>query len=295
MPSEPPTDRFFVSRGDRLWELDRRNGVSLAISQTFSADQPNHFSAAYARKEPVRVGDYIGDMRQGGSCNFDEVYIVPHCNGTHTETVGHITLCGPTIGQLRHGLQGWAAVISVNPEHAAATQEHYLPELCPDDLVISSAACRAAFGSVIQSVAADPSAISMLVIRTLPNSSEKKSRRYALFDRIPFFTVEVMEWLNRIGIVHLLVDLPSVDRLLDNGRMENHCRFWGVDSLTRALTDPQQGTKTITEMIFVPDGVDDGVYWLDLQVPAWEIDAAPSRPVVYPVRECFDLTWKVNS
>ncbi len=135
----------------------------------------------------------------------------------------------------------------------------------------------------------------MLVIRTLPNLPEKKSRRYALSDCIPFFTVEAMEWLTRIGIEHLLVDLPSVDRFLDNGRMENHCRFWGVDPTTRQVTEQHRAAKTITEMIFVPDEVDDGIFWLDLQVPAWEIDAAPSRPVVYPVRECFDLTWKVNS
>ena len=31
------------------------------------------------------------DTRLGGSCNCEVIEFVPHCNGTHTESVGHIT------------------------------------------------------------------------------------------------------------------------------------------------------------------------------------------------------------
>jgi hypothetical protein len=35
----------------------------------------------------------------------------------------------------------------------------------------------------------------------------------------------------------------------------------------------------------MPDECADGLYLLDLQVPAFATDAAPSRPVLYPIRE----------
>jgi hypothetical protein len=41
----------------------------------------------------------------------------------------------------------------------------------------------------------------------------------------------------------------------------------------------------VTELAWVPDSVPDGLYLLDLQVPAFASDAAPSRPVLYPVTE----------
>ena len=38
---------------------------------------------------------------------------------------------------------------------------------------------------------------------------------------------------------------------------------------------------TVTEMIFVPNEVHDGDYLLELQLPRFMNDAAPSRPVLY--------------
>jgi hypothetical protein len=40
-------------------------------------------------------------------------------------------------------------------------------------------------------------------------------------------------------------------------------------------------SATITELIYVPDGVEDGLYLLNLQVPNLRTDAVPSRPVLY--------------
>jgi len=41
--------------------------------------------------------------------------------------------------------------------------------------------------------------------------------------------------------------------------------------------------KTITEMIFVPNKIKDGNYLLQLQVINFSGDAAPSRPIIYPL------------
>jgi hypothetical protein len=43
--------------------------------------------------------------------------------------------------------------------------------------------------------------------------------------------------------------------------------------------------RTITELAFVEDAAGDGPYLLDLQVAPFDMDAAPSRPLLFPVRE----------
>ena len=48
-----------------------------------------------------------------------------------------------------------------------------------------------------------------------------------------------------------------------------------------ASEDASRGDATITEMIFVPDEVADGIYALSLQVAPFVADAAPSRPLLF--------------
>jgi len=73
------------------------------------------------------------------------------------------------------------------------------------------------------------------------------------------------------GIEHLLIDLPSIDPEVDGGALAAHRALWTEDGRHR----------TITELIRVPTSLTDGLYLLNLQVAAFENDAAPSRPVVF--------------
>ena len=97
-----------------------------------------------------------------------------------------------------------------------------------------------------------------------------------------FFSIEAMEYIVSLGVEHLLVDTPSVDRLLDDGHLSTHNIFWetkGKEFNTNAKN------KTITEMIFVSENIQDGNYLLNLQIPAFVSDAAPSRPILYKVND----------
>jgi hypothetical protein len=49
--------------------------------------------------------------------------------------------------------------------------------------------------------------------------------------------------------------------------------------------NPNTQNKTITEMIFAPSYLEDGAYLLNLQIPAFVSDAAPSRPIIYKINE----------
>jgi hypothetical protein len=274
-----------ITIDQRSYEVLTDKGISLAILQTFGESQPNHFAVPKAKRSPVRVGNFVGDMRQGGSVNFDEVWLIPHCNGTHTETVGHIVVGEHFIGGQLHHAHGVAAVVSVSPCAATATNESYDPPLGPSDLVLTAEELERAFAAVATKQKIAKQSISHLVLRTLPNLPQKFSRKYELTDPVPFFTSEAIRWIVDSEFQHLLVDLPSVDRMLDDGRLNSHCLFFGVEPGSRKITDSVGARRTITEMIFVPDEIPDGFYWLNLQIPAWNLDAAPSRPIVYPIRE----------
>ena len=116
-----------------------------------------------------------------------------------------------------------------------------------------------------------------LVIRTLPNGSNKQTMQYSGTNP-PYITAEAMGWIAGQGVQHLLVDIPSVDREQDNGVLAAHHIFWNYPANPRLQA-------TITEMVFIPNEIPDGLYLVNIQVPCWELDAAPSRIALFPLRQ----------
>jgi hypothetical protein len=122
-----------------------------------------------------------------------------------------------------------------------------------------------------------------LIIRTLPNDGSKQTRQYGENNIPPYFTDEAMRFIVASGFKHLLVDLPSIDRLFDEGKLGNHRIFWNVRPGSFELNPESRITSTITELIYVPNDVADGEYWLNLQIAPFESDAAPSRPIIFKI------------
>jgi arylformamidase len=240
---------------------------SLAIPLLFDGAQPEFFGAAPAKAIPYQGEGFVGDTAQGGSCNVSEINLVPHCNGTHTENVGHIVQTPvPVSASVEQGLMA-ALVISVAP--TADTES--------GDWVISRE-------SLVDGMeGANMNEVTALVVRTLPNTVSKKSLKYGNEHVPPYFAAGAMRYIVDTGFQHLLVDLPSIDRMHDGGTLSNHRLFWDVQPGAMDATAETRTDKTVTEMIFVDDGVADGLYLLDLQVPRWHSDAAPSNPVLYPL------------
>ena len=96
--------------------------------------------------------------------------------------------------------------------------------------------------------------------------------------KIPDFDVLCADKIIQSSVKHLLVDLPSVDRESDNGRLAFHHAFWEVPK------NPNF-ERTITEMIFVDDSILDGDYILTFQIAPFENDASPSRPILYEIEQ----------
>lgn len=242
--------------GGKWIPIDLEKGVDLSIPISTREDQINAYYAHPVKMEPYKSGDFIGAVKQGGSVNYRDISFNPHGNGTHTECVGHITEEIHSVN--RHFKDFWhlAKLVSIQPVENA-----------DGDLVVD-------FEGISSLLTEDETAV---IIRTLPNTTEKLSQRYSGANP-PYLTDSLIKQLVYAGINHLLVDLPSVDREVDNGKLLGHRAFWMPDEAIRM-------DCTITEMVFVPSEVEDGVYLLNLQVAPFENDAAPSRPLIYPVQK----------
>lgn len=263
--------------GGRAVRVDFARGICIAIMLDFGGPQPSHFGASPARAEPMSAGDFIGDTRQGGACNVPVVTINPHCNGTHTESVGHIVNEAVPIHEALPGSPILATLVTIAPIRATDSGESYRPALANTDSLITATALGAALHEVTEAW------LEALVIRTLPNTPDKKTRRHGADVIPPFLSIDAIDYLCSRGVQHLLMDIPSVDRMHDEGQLTVHHRFWQVPEGRHLVTNDTRRDRTITEMIYVPNEVPDGVYLLDLQVPAFCTDAAPSRPWLYPV------------
>lgn len=243
-------------------QADLGRGTCLAIPLRDQGRHPHFFVDESARFTPLAAGSFSGRVKQGCSCNVDRVQFVPHCHGTHTEGVGHV------LGDTRPVQQALsfelipAALVSVTP--TADTQD-----------------TPAGIGPVIEeSMLELPPGIRAVVIRCLPNTTDKCTRRYDQAPPYPLLSVEAMDAIVEAGVEHLLIDTPSVDAADDGGRLAQHRRFWGF---VGALPSATRTACTITEMIYVPDHLPDGLYLLSLGVSAIEGDASPSAPVLYPL------------
>lgn len=250
---------------------------SIAISVQFDGPQPNHFGVPTASASAVEGGGFVGDTRRGGSCNVDVITMTPHCNGTHTECVGHIINERLSVNQLLQDSLMPARLITVSPEIVSGDTDSYEPPLDNGDQLITKAAIMEHLADI------DSNELEALVIRTLPNDFEKQSMHYDEHHYPPFISNDAIAYLNERGVKHLLVDFPSIDRMYDDGKLSSHHLFWQVQPQSRLLDEAVLSFKTITEMVYVAPTISDGLYLLNLQVAPFELDAAPSRPTLIPV------------
>lgn len=249
-----------LTHNNSTYEVDLSQPIDISIPLTNSDSNPIAWYLDKPVIEPVKMGDWTGKVSEGASTNFNNIFFNPHGHGTHTECLGHIT---KDFYSINHALKQFfflAEVISVQPEAQG------------EDLVITKTQIEKALKGK------QPEAI---IIRTLPNDADKKSKNYSNTNP-PYLEEAAALFIRKCGIKHLLIDLPSVDRENDEGRLVSHKAFWNVTDVNHLNTDARNDA-TITEMIYVPDAVADGAYLLNLQIASFENDASPSKPVLYKI------------
>ncbi len=215
---------------------------------------PNAFYAPRYKQEPVKTEAFTGAINQGGVVNFYNIKINPHGNGTHTECVSHIEDLDLDIGQVVDDAHLIARLLTVEPEI-----------IDNGDKVIT----KKSLGTSLS----DAGVPMALIIRTRPNPKGKKQYDYSGTNP-PYFSPDCIREIIQMGVRHLLVDVPSLDREEDGGNLFAHKAFWNKDNKDRE-------SMTITEMIYVENSVKDGMYLLNLQTLNLKLDVSPSRPVIY--------------
>lgn len=250
-----------IQHNNQNFEVDFSKPIDISITLTNTDENPIAWYIEKPVIEPVRFGHWVGKVSEGSSStNFNNIFFNPHGHGTHTECLGHITKQFYSINRHLKTFFFTAELVSVEPE------------LRGEDRVITKNQIEKALeGKFTEAI----------VIRTLPNPEEKLSRKYSDTNP-PYLDEKAAVFIRERGIKHLLIDLPSVDKERDQGKLLAHKAFWNVKN-THDLNDDARFDATITELIFVPDHVEDGSYLLNLQIASFENDASPSKPVLYKI------------
>jgi arylformamidase len=242
--------------------------TSLALTLDFSAPHPRHFGAPAATASAFRVGDFEGAVAHGASCNCQQLTLIPHCNGTHTESASHLTVEQQPLHEFLPVEPMHALLLKVAPEDAVASGEDSLPAPAAGDRMITRRALLAAWQ---RHDTAMPRALLLCTGTDWRDGAP------------PFLSRQLVTELVARGVEHLVTDLPSVDRLQDEGRLTAHRIFFGLPAGSTRLADAARPGATITELAQFPATLADGPCALQIQIPAWSGDAVPSRPLHLPL------------
>ncbi len=249
-----------ITHQNQTFQVDLSKPIDISLPLSNDDKNPIAWYIEKPQIEPVRFGSWVGSVQGGATTNFNNIFFNPHGHGTHTECLGHITREFYSINENLKTFFFIAELISIQPEQTK------------EDFVITKNQVEKALNGK------KPEAI---VIRTLPNLSSKKSKNYS-HTNPPYLSEEAAIFIRESGIQHLLIDLPSVDKEKDEGKLLAHKAFWNVKDVNN-LNEDARNKATITELIFVTDDVKEGSYLLNLQIASFENDASPSKPVLYKI------------
>lgn len=231
------------------------NGVSIALGFGPNAENPNAFFIPEALFEPIRVGDFVGAVNEGGSANCEVVTYCAHGNGTHTECVGHLS-------------KDRINVFDALNENNLTAQLITVPVKSQGIYTFIDVDC-------LKDISWHPTLA--IIIRTTPNDLTKKNMIWSGTNP-PYFTPEAIRLIKDKGYKHILTDFPSVDPEEDGGELLSHRVWWDFPQDTRF-------DSTITELIYVPDTLPNGLYYMQLILPKIFSDAVPSNPILYPLEK----------
>ena len=222
----------------------------------------NCYYAAEPSAQIIRAEGFTGSVAEGGSVNYQTLTITPHGNGTHTECYGHIS--ADPEATLLHCMQRFSfmgALVTLSPAK--------LPD---GDLCITAESLKKA----LQALPFRPEA---LVVRSLPNSPAKATAQYSGSNPV-YFEGTCGKIIADAGIEQLVLDTPSFDREQDGGRLEAHKGFWNYP-------DNPRRHACITELVYIPDSIPDGLYLVSIDPLRLNMDASPSRVLLYNLKYLF--------
>lgn len=246
--------RAIIEYISRKIEIDVSEPIDISIAID---PKKRGVNAWYIDNPKINPHEFQGEkvaVSEGAVVNFNDIQFNPHSHITHTECVGHITEKVHSINQNLKHYFFVAELVTIAPLFHNG------------DFLIGVNQLKTALSNKNRDA---------VVIRTMPNLEEKKSMQYSNTNPT-YLSEKAAVYLRELGIKHLLIDLPSVDKEDDGGRLLSHNAFWNTDGEIRM-------DATITEFIYVPNEVEDGEYLLNLMIAPFENDATPSKPILYKI------------
>ena len=279
--------QFSVIFNNKTYFFDPKKPLHLAIELMAGDENPNCYYAENPVFQTIKADNFIGNVAQGGSCNYQKIMLTPHGNGTHTECYGHISAHeNATVSKCFNENLFLAQLVTLTPKPIILTEKSTQKNTTNSN--VDSNDFVVTFEDFLVSLEGKNIAeIEAIIIRTLPNGSDKKTKKYSDTNP-PYLDFRICKYLADNNITHLLLDLPSVDKEIDGGELKAHHAFWQITNNQEDDNKNQQQISTnirkntgITEMIFVDNEIKNGLYLLDLQILRMNIDAVPSKPILY--------------
>ena len=246
--------KAIIEYNSRKIEVNISEPLDISIPIDVSKENVNAWYVDGPKIFPEEIDGETVKVTEGAVVNFNNIHFNPHSHITHTECVGHITEKVHSVNKNLKYFIFLAEVVTIAPLYHNG------------DFLIGVKQLKTALRNKKRDA---------IVIRTLPNLEDKKSMHYSNTNPT-YLSEKAAIYLREKGIKHLLIDLPSVDKEKDGGRLLSHNAFWNTAGKLRM-------DATITEFIYVPNSVEDGEYLLNLMIAPFENDATPSKPVLYKI------------
>lgn len=206
---------------------------------------PNCYFIDEPQFQTFQSGNFIANVAQGGSVNCEYIRFCAHGNGTHTECFGHVSRQFYSVQNIRIPFLILAHLIVVSDINESTNTLDFYFE--------------------------NTNNASALIVNYLHDTNKYSGTNP------PAISKETILMLKKQGIQHLLTNLPSIDPENDNGKLDAHLAFWGMQNRESL---PLYPNDTITELCNIPF-IQPGLYLLHLGLSPFESDAVPSMPVLF--------------
>lgn len=218
---------------------------------------PNAFHLSPITAKTVEFeGQFIGDVRRGGSCNVDTLQYVPH-GITHLETSAHILnpdAVPPTVKDIP--LENLSGIVYLMDLSHLGTQKG---ESIPRDVV------REKLEKITLPV-------SMLALKTraslLPQAYDFSGKDFLSLAPETAKVIHDYRSPNRIDC--LILDLPSIDPESDGGKLSAHRNFFGLPLPGIEVEDREK--RALVELAWF-GGLEEGYYYAVITPPRFETHA----------------------
>lgn len=247
------THEIFIKTNNRTYTLQYPISVSRTIVLNPQYRSSGAFHLPSFSTSTFEAGDFVGDLKRGGSCRVDIHSYSPH-NFTHIESCAHIDINGNTLDKIdRKKLSGIVFLADLSS--------------VSDDFV--------EWDPLIGKF--DYKKLDALAIKTSASLLPQDHN----FTQSDFMAIHqtTAQKLFDMDIDLLILDLPSMDKETDN-TLSSHKIFFGSDQNVNTQ-------KTIIELAYFQN-LEEGYYYYVLTPPILQTDATITDIWFYPLENYSD-------